>query len=57
MGMFQNIMERCAGCARVVKRSTENPTGLTKGKIVVSFCVACEKKNEERRQLILRKSG
>jgi hypothetical protein len=50
MGRFAEVMERCAGCAKVIKRSTtDKPKGLVKGKIVVLFCEKCQEKNEENK--------
>ena len=48
MGRFAEVIERCMGCLKVMKRSTtEKPKGLVKGKIVVVFCEKCLEKNKE----------
>jgi uncharacterized protein with PIN domain len=50
MGRFAEVIERCMGCGKAIKRSTtEKPKGLVKGKIVVVFCEKCQAKNEENK--------
>jgi len=48
---FAEVIERCMGCMKVMKRSTtDKPKGLIKGKVAVTFCEKCLKKNEENNQ-------
>lgn len=48
MRRYAEVMERCAGCAKVIKRSTtDKPKGLVKGKIIVAFCQKCLEKNSK----------
>lgn len=51
MGRYAEVMERCAGCAKVIKRSTtDKPKGLVKGKIIVAFCQKCLEKKQQGRK-------